>query len=365
MLFHRKMGVAALLFALAHPWLLSGHAASAPGWFPTGGNAGTRAGAAALWALIAVVAVSLARRWVRIRYETWRRLHLGLALIVMGGMLWHALALGAYARTPPVNWLLVTYIAAFGALMLHYRVGRPWQVRRRPWEIAANRDEGGDTRTLVLRAVGHAGLEFEPGQFVWLTLGATPFHAEQHPISISSSANPRPTPHVELSIKALGDWSRETVPAARPGDRAWLDGPFGAFSVDRMAAEGFVMIAGGIGVTPMRAMLLSMRDRADPRHVVLFYAARNRSRAPFAAELEALAAEIDLRLVFVFEEPGEPGAVNGRVTTAVLRAYLPAHLRRLGFLVCGPGPMMDALERSLREIGVLPRQIRTERFDMV
>lgn len=365
MLFHRKMGIAAMLLALAHSWLLSGHAASYSGWNPLEGSVGTRSGAVALWALIALIAVALLRRRARIGFEIWRRLHLGLALTVMGGMLWHALALGVYARTPPVKWLLVAYIAAFGALMLYYRVGRPWRAWRRPWEIVANRDEGGDTRTLVLRAVGHAGLEFEPGQFVWLTLGATPFHAQQHPISISSSAKPRPTPEVELSIKALGDWSRGAVPAARPGDRAWLDGPFGVFSVDRLAAEGFVMIAGGIGVTPMRAMLLSMRARHDPRRVVLFYAARNRSRAPFAAELERLTAEMSLRLVLVFEEPGETGAVHGYVTTAVLRAHLPEDFRRLGFLVCGPGPMMGSLEHSLLEIGVAARQIRTERFDMV
>jgi ferredoxin-NADP reductase len=127
-----------------------------------------------------------------------------------------------------------------------------------------------------------------------------------------------------------------------------------------------VLIAGGIGVTPMRSMLPSMRDRRDRRPALLVYAARNRSRAVFAGELEALRAELDLRVVFVFEEP-EPGwtGERGLVDLRLLERIAPVHTNDVEFFVCGPGPMMDVVERALVELGVPPERVQTERFDLI
>jgi predicted ferric reductase len=199
-----------------------------------------------------------------------------------------------------------------------------------------------------------------------LITGNTPFSAQQHPLTISSSAELGPERGLELSVKALGDWSRESVPNLAAGTRAWVDGPFGIFSIDRAEAPGFIMIAGGIGITPMRSMLLSMRDRGDVRPVVLIFAARNRERAVFIGELEALAQKMPLRLVPVYEAPPPDwGGERGFVTKALLQRHLPPQYLRWQHFVCGPGPMMDSVERSLSELGVPPERVRTERFDMV
>lgn len=389
MLFHRHMGLIACVFALSHAVALFGHGANWASLNPFAGSLGARTGAIAIWALGVLVVSSVFRRRLEagttaqgkqnragglstptgrsfgLTYEWWQRIHRWLALAVVGSMLAHALAAGAYTSSPFVRSVLIGYAILFVALMAHYRVLRPLRAWRRPWEVRANRDEGGDTRTLVLRPVGHAGFEFEPGQFVWITADRTPFGASEHPISISSSSERNVAGELDLSIKALGDWSREVIPALPIGARVWLDGPFGTFSIDRAAAQRFVLIAGGVGVTPMRSMLLSMRDRGDRRPVTLFYAARNRSRAAFANELEVLAAEMPFELVLVFEEPGDERAEHGLVSTELLRRRLPNDLRRTEFFVCGPGPMMDALERSLSELGLERRRVRTERFDMV
>ncbi|MCC7014597.1 MAG: ferredoxin reductase family protein [Planctomycetes bacterium] len=366
MRFHRQMGFAAVAFAVGHaicalivgtPWSCL---------WPHSGSLGARSGSVALWCLVALVATSVLRRRVRLPYEIWQRLHRWLALATTLAMLVHALALGSYVRAPAVRIVLIGSVAVFLALLAHYRVVRPLRAWGRPWELAALRHEGGDTRTLVLRPVGHAGFAFEPGQFVWLSTGATPFNSEEHPLSIASSAAPAALGRLELAVKALGDWSREVVPRLQPGARVWLDGPFGAFSLDRVAAQELVMIAGGIGVSPMRSMLLSMRDRGDPRRATLFYASRNRSRAPFAPHFEALAKEMNLRLVLVHEERDEQSsAEHGYVTAELLKRHLPGSLERTVFFVCGPLAMMDAVEDALAQLGVDASRIRTERFDMV
>jgi predicted ferric reductase len=237
---------------------------------------------------------------------------------------------------------------------------------RRPWEVVENRDDGASTRTLRVRPIGHDGFAFEPGQFAWLVTGASPWSSQAHPLSISSSSERGPDGSIEFSIKAVGDWSSVTVPAVPVGARVWVDGPFGAFTIDRRPAQGFVMIAGGSGIVPFRSMLLSMRDRGDRRHVVLIYAAHDESRAIFRDELAALGEAQGLDVVFVFEEPGPAWrGERGRISRDLLQRRLPPQFRRYGYFICGPAAMMDAVEPMLTGLGVPRGAIDTERFNVV
>ncbi|HVS09724.1 MAG TPA: ferredoxin reductase family protein [Planctomycetota bacterium] len=366
MLFHRHMGIAALAFVVAHALLVCAGLGTLALLDPFSGTTASRSGALALWSAAALVISSLWRRRLALRYEAWRLAHSALALTIATAMLVHVLAVDAYSGATLVRTVVIAYVALCFALMLRHRVLRPLSLWRRPWELLANREEGGDTRTLVLRPLGHAGIEFEPGQFVWLTTGRTPFGLQQHPITIASSSVLGRERSIELSIKALGDWSRLTVPWMSPGARVWVDGPFGAFTIDRVPAQGFVLIAGGIGISPMRSILFSMRDRGDARPVLLIHAARSRPRAVFVEELQALQRDIDLRVVHVFEEP-EPGGEGerGYVTAEILLRHLPANPRLWQFFVCGPAPMLDAIEAALARLSVPPERVQTERFDML
>lgn len=365
-LFHRQMALVALAFALAHAGLLGarGHA-SWSSLDPLHGAWGARAGAIALWSACLLVASALVRRKLPISYELWRASHRLLAIAIVAGMLAHALLAGSASRALPVRSALWAFALFVLVLVVRHRLLRPLALRRAAWEIVENRDQGSSTRTLVLEPRGHAGLVFEAGQFVWLITGRTPFAREQHPLSIASSALVRESGRVELAIKALGDWSSTEVPALRAGTRVWLDGPFGGFTPERVAAPGFVLIAGGIGITPMRSIALTLRERGDPRPVILFHAARNRERAVFASELAALENQ-RFQWIAVFEERDpDPRAELGFIDAALLARHLPAGFERWAFFVCGPPPMMDAIERALTELGVDPERVHSERFDRV
>lgn len=365
MLVHRQMGLVALAFTALHALLAAGPSAPSALLFASPSR-GVDLGAAALWAALVLVVSSVLRRRLRLPYEAWRFVHVALAVAIVGLALLHARELPRYGRDPRVAGVLALWAAAFLALLARYRLLRPLALWRRPWEVLANRDEGASVRTLVLRPVAGRAWPFEPGQFVWVNTGRTPFAAAEHPISISSSAEVGPDGTLELSIKALGAWSRDVVPRLEVGRRVWVDGPFGAFTPDRTPAQGFVLIAGGIGISPMRSILLTLRDRGDPRPVLLVYAAHDASRAAFLAELGALQAARPLALVTVFEQraPGEEGE-RGFVTADLLRRHLPADAAHRVFFVCGPAPMMDAVEEALSELGVPPERVSTERFDMV
>ena len=363
--FHRQLGMTALAFALVHPLLLIDQGSGLAGLSPFHGGAVPQSGAIALGAGIVLGVTSLFRRALRLSYPAWNVLHLAAALVLVGATFWHMLAVSGYAGQPVMRAVLTGYVVLVGLVLARYRVLGPLQRWRHPWRVVANRDEGGDTRTVVVRPDGHAGFDFEPGQFAWLSTAATPLVGEQHPLTIASSAAATGG-ELEFSIKALGDWSSETVPGLEPGERVWVDGPYGVFTPERAPGQGLVLIAGGIGISPMRSMLLTMRDRGDRRHVVLFYAANDMSRTVFREELAELGEQINLDLVYVLEHPeaGSPGE-RGRVSADILERYLPEFYRHYQFFVCGPVPMLAAMERLLLGLDIPATRIHTERFDMV
>ncbi|MEQ1575365.1 MAG: ferredoxin reductase family protein, partial [Vicinamibacterales bacterium] len=364
MQFHRQMGIVALAFVVLHVLLLAGRGASWPTLDPFSGSWAMRSGAIALWSTLLIVASSVVRRRVRLRYEAWQVIHLAAAITIVIAASAHIVAIAGYSRAASVRGAVIGYGAVALALATWYRVARPLTLMRRPWRVVANRDEGASTRTLCVRPEGHDGMTFTAGQFAWLLTGRSPLLAQQHPLSMSSSAAPNDEHAIDFTIKALGDWSANEVPALVPGSRVWVDGPFGAFTEGRQPAQGLVLVAGGIGISPMRSILRTLRDRGDVRPVLLFYAANDASRTVFGDELRSLERSLNLTLVYVFEHAnGEWRGERGRITESVLRRHLPHHFKRFQYFVCGPGGMMDATERLLIGIGVPRRLINTERFD--
>lgn len=364
--FHRYMGFLAFAFAVAHPALLHARGLPWSAWSPLSGNPVFRTGAIATWAIAALVVTTVLRRRLGLSYEAWRSIHLVLSITAAGALVGHILAVGGYSGPGPMRAVLAAYVLAAAGVLVAYRLVRPLRLRSRPWTVVDNLDRGASTRTLRVRPAGHAGFAFEPGQFAWLITGASPFSSQQHPLSVASSAERPADGSIEFAIKALGDWSSVVVPGLAAGARVWVEGAFGAFTTEGRGGQGFVLIAGGIGIAPVRSMLLSMRDRGDRRHVVLLYAAHDETRAPFRQEIESLRAELNLDVVYVFESPPEAWTgERGVITSEVLRRHLPPHYRRYHYFVCGPPPMMDAVEALLIEAGVAPAAIDSERFQVV
>ncbi|WP_165959000.1 ferric reductase-like transmembrane domain-containing protein [Actinomadura sp. KC345] len=362
--FHRQISPVATAFILAHPLLLMVQDASVVGLFnPFTAPWRARFAVISAVCLLAIVLTSAWRRRLRLRYEAWQILHTVLAIASVLFALAHIVLVGRYVDTPWKRVLWTVMTAAFVGLIVWVRLVRPLRRLRRPWEVAHVTAERGAATTITLRPVGHEGFGFEPGQFGWITVERSPFALTQHPFSFSSSAEAEGS--VQMSIKALGDFTR-SITELRPGARAYLDGPHGVFTPDRNEGPGFVLIAGGIGIAPMLSMLRTFADRDDPRPCHLFYASRTCEDATLLDEVRELESRLDLTLVLVLEDPpsdwtGERGRIDG----PLLRRRLPERYPRMQFFICGPTPMLDAVESILAEVGVPTAHIHTERFVFV
>ncbi len=361
--FHRHLGLLAGLILLAHPAAL---VIADPDWLRFLDPRDDLLRALSLWALLAAILLllgsSLWRQALGLSYEHWRLAHGALALLILGLGLGHALMVRHHldADWQRASLLLLALPALY--LPLHTRLLRPWLNRRRPWRVVAVESEPGDVHSLELAPEGHAGLDFQPGQFAWFTLGETPFALQQHPFSLAGSAD---RARIRFSASAVGDFTRG-LGQVRPGSRAWIEGPFGAFVPASDPARSLLMIAGGIGVTPFISMLRSLADQRSPQPVTLIYANRCWSEVAFRDELEQLAAVLDLALIHVLEEPpADWSGESGRIDRALLDRHLPDPGAPAQYLICGPAPLMDAAESSLRDRGVGWRCIFAERFEVV
>jgi predicted ferric reductase len=236
-----------------------------------------------------------------------------------------------------------------------------------PWRVAELVPERGGAITLILRPEGHPGWSFKPGQFAWLTLGRSPSRGTvTHPFSFSSPGDVEPGGSVAMTIKSLGDWTRG-VGLVEPGTRVYLDGPHGTFSIDLQQGPGYVLIAGGVGITPLYSMVATMALRGDPRPVILVYASPDWEAVTFREQLEELRARMpNLQVVHVLRDPpaGWTGE-QGRITADLLRRHLARQYESFEYFICAGEAMMESVEQTLVEMGVPDYRIHTERFAVV
>jgi predicted ferric reductase len=366
--FHRQMAYVATVFLLAHPILLLayGYPIGLLNPFSSGSIWAWRWGTIALCFLLVLIGLSMGHKLFRLSYEWWHVTHRMLAPAVLIAALLHIFMVNGFTGTRPMKALWIVYASGFIGIAIYHRIYIPLRIWQKPWTVVHNVQELGEARTLVLSPVGHDGVSFEPGQFAWLSLGKTPFYGEEHPISFSSSAEDPTRGEVSFTIKALGDWSSTVVPKIQPGARAWVDGPYGVFSPDREQGPGYVLLGGGIGITPLYSMCRTMADRGDVRPVLLFYGGRDVQELTFRSELDQLTRRMNLKCTYVLERAsadwhGERGFIDANL----LRRYLPQQHKRFQYFICGPLAMMDAMERILPAMGIAPENIHTERFGEV
>lgn len=366
-LFHRQISIVAFLLIISHPILLfvfSPSTVSLLNIFTAPWRA--RAAVVSVLALLGLIGFSIWRKTLKLDYYTWRIWHGIFAILAVGMALIHIELVGYYLNTPWKKILWLVYAVFWIGLLLYTRLLKPLWIMRRPYIVVDVQEERGNAWTITLKPDGHQGLRFHPGQFAWINVRSSPFSEKEHPFSFSSSSENTET--ISFTIKALGDFTK-TIKDISVGERVYVDGPYGSFSIDNHDhAKAFMFIAGGVGITPMMSMLRALSDRQDSRPLTLIYANRDWESITFREELESLKRTLNLNVVHVLEQP--PHGWNGKtgyINRDLLEGLLPSGIQKndLEIFICGPIPMMNAVDGILGSMKFWPGDYHSERFDLV
>ena len=358
--FHRQISYVVFFIILVHPIILT---IDDPGIVQGFLSPYMLAGFGSLLCLFLLIVLSTWRKKLKIHYDLWRISHLLFAIVALLLAIMHIDGVGGYIATPLKRMVWGSIIASCLLLMVYVRLIKPIWMLKHHYTVKEIIKEKGNTWTIILHPEGHDGITFQPGQFAWLTLFHSPFSMKGHPFSISSSAE-QPSA-LGFSIKELGDFTRRMKKVV-PGQKAFLDGPYGAFSCDRHQSPGYVFIAGGIGIAPIMSMLRTLADRKSSIPLFLIYAYDSLERLTFDEEIQALGSKLNLQTCYVLKSPPQEWqGETGILSPEIIRHHLPPNYAELDYFVCGPVPMIHMVERTLFKRGVPLSSIHSELFDLV
>ncbi|MFD5572045.1 ferredoxin reductase family protein [Streptomyces cadmiisoli] len=304
----------------------------------------------ALALIMAVGAVSARSARRRLAYETWHFIHLyTYAAVVLAFS--HQVAAGStFVSSPAATaywWTL--WSVALGSVALGRLVLPLWRNHRHRLRVSAVVPENDDVVSVHVTGRDLDRLPARAGQFfLWRFL--TPDRWWQaNPFSLSAAPDGRT---LRLTVKAAGDGSA-ALRRLRPGTRVFAEGPYGAFTTLHRTRADVLLIAGGVGVTPIRALLEELHG-----HAVVIHRVATERDAVLHDELRELAEAKGAELHLV-TGPVAPD----RLAPHELARLVPDVADRDVYL-CGPPGMTAAVLRSLRELGVPGRQIHFERFSL-
>ena len=204
-----------------------------------------------------------------------------------------------------------------------------------------------------------------PGQFLTLTVRPDG-EAIKRSYTIASSPTQRGFAEITVKREEQGAVSRFLHDRVAEGDTLQVTAPSGRFTFTGDEASTVVLLAGGVGVTPLMSYVRYLTGRAWSGEIFLFFAVRAEADVIFREELDYLERRHpNLHLIIVVEEvePTDTRYVRGRITRELLESKLSRLVgRRLHVHICGPSPMMNAMKSILAEIGVPAEGIFTEVF---
>ena len=302
---------------------------------------------------VGIVSARAARR--RMKYETWYYLHFYTYLAVALAFS-HQFSTGAdfiNNRAARVVWSAM-YLSVAAAIVW-YRFGVPIrQALRHRMRVASVHHEGPGVVSIVVTGHHLDELQTRPGQFFRWRFLTRDLWWTANPYSLSAAPRPK---SLRFTAKAFGEHSA-ALARIRPGTKVMTEGPYGAMTPQRRTQRKVLLIAGGIGVTPLRALFETIP--ADPGDLTMIYRTSSPGDVVFRDELLKIARARGARLHIVSGRRDELG--YDPLSAAALSTNVH-DLREHDVFVCGPEAMTAQVERSLRAARVPRRQVHVESFE--
>ncbi len=360
LIWHRELGGYVLLAVLAHVACITvgyalglHHSILGTGWtvvttYPAMISATIATG---ILIAIGVLAIRTIRR--RMPYELWYYLHATsyLVLLLSYG---HQFATGQELMGNGFGrWYWIgLYLFVLASLAWGRVLGPVTLNLRHRLRVTEVVSEAPGMISIYIGGLRLSDLKVRAGQYFRWRFLARRCWWQAHPFSLSAAPNGQ---WLRLTVKVVGDHTRDLA-RLRPGVRVFAEGPSGVFTAERGRRDKALLIAGGSGIAPIRALLEEL-----PTGSVVIYRARTEDELLFREELEWLAGERDARVWYV---------VGGRDEPDVREVFTPRGLRRLApdvrhrdVYLCGPNGLVDTSVRTLRKMRVPRRQLHLDPFE--
>ena len=320
-------------------------------------------GAAMLVIVLLQVVLSRWRKKLIKAYQRWLFMHrlLGWSILIL--LIIHILYVSEtfeFDGLPRTAIFIV--VIAMVLLGLCIRSQRPL-AKRNPYEVSQIVPAGKDAHAIELTPLNGKSLDYLPGQFAYFSFASDQLSAEWHPFTLSST--PTRSKSLQITVRSCGDWT-EQVKSIQIGDRVSVHGPFGRFSHAYESDHNeMIMLAGGIGITPMLSMLRALADNQDQRRITLLWSNRSADYEFNPAELEALSKQLpNFTYIPVFTDKQETRGTFGRLNQDKLETLLADSSREATIFLCGPPPMIRQVRRHLISLGFAAGNIKEELFGL-
>jgi predicted ferric reductase len=357
---HRELGAALLIVVLAHVILITLGYASESGvsviaetgdiWHTLGAMVSAYI---ATGILVAVAILSIRQLRRRMPYELWYYVHLTsyLVLLLSYG---HQFADGQeLSKGGFGHWYWATLYVFVLACLIQGRIIGPLTLnlrhRLRVADVVAESDH---MVSIYIDGRRLEDLDVQAGQYFRWRFLARGHWWQAHPFSLSAAPNGR---WLRLTVKAAGDHTSD-LQYLRPGVRVFAEGPWGIFTAEHRRRPAAMLIAGGSGIAPIRALMEEL-----PTGTIVLYRARSMDEIVFRDELEWLAEDRRATLWYVLGSRDDPEPKRA-FSPEGMREFAP-DLRHRDVYLCGPPGIVDAAMAGLRRLRVPRRQIHMDPFE--
>ncbi len=363
--FHRLNGYGAIILIVLHPILLTMHHVIEDGTSFGEAYLGIFGEhpytiyaliAEILFVLVVVSSIYIARK--HLKFETWYWVHLMVYLAIVLAT-FHQFVNGGSLIGSTVAMAFWIGLYAFVALnLIIWRFCLPvYRLLKYDFRIHRVERESATVANVYIKARDLSRLTVVPGQFILVRIFARGFWWQEHPFTVSWMPKEN---QLRLSIRAVGDYT-EAISSLKPGARVLVSGPFGRFTREVMTTKKQLLIAGGIGITPIRSLAeQAAREGSD---TVVLYSNKNTRDVPLKDELDALAISAKkLTIHYIYSDaPANKRQMTGRIDEDYIKKLAPDFLSR-DVYVCGPPPMMASIVADLKALGLPEEQIHYEVF---
>jgi predicted ferric reductase len=304
--------------------------------------------------VVGITSVRAVRR--KASYETWYAIHLYTYLAIALGFM-HQLAVGVDFTTDLVArvfWIGL-YVGAIGSLVV-FRFWKPVSVSwRHRLRVANVVDEAPGVSSIYLAGSDLDQLPVRAGQWFRLRFLTREGWFRAHPFSLSAAPNGK---FLRFTVKGLGDYTTklQQIPVGTP---VFIEGPYGALTGAARTKARVLLVAGGIGITPLRALLEELP--ASRGNLTLVYRASHIDEVVFKREIDELASMRGATVHYLVGKRGSREMPTDPLDPRSLRRLIP-DIHDRDVYVCGPSGMMTRTLNSLRWLRIPDSQIHYERF---